>query len=387
MSFLRKKISLLGATGSIGKQTIEIIKSNSDQFELVSFAAGMNIDKVRELAAYFKPRVVSVTEKADAEKLNAEFPSIQFLYGTDGLIEVAAHTGADVLVNAVIGSIGLKPTLEAIRSGITIAIANKETLVAAGEIVIAEAQKGNVPLLPVDSEHSALFQSLNGENPKQVSRLILTASGGSFRDLSRSELENVTVEEALAHPNWSMGSKLTIDSATMMNKGLEVIEAHHLFNMPYEKIDVLLHRESIIHSMVEFEDTSVMAQLGSTDMRVPIQYALTYPERMEMQNAQRLRLEEVGQLHFEKLDEERFKALALAYAAGKEGGTMPAAMNAANEIAVSLFMRGKIKFLDIDELVERVMDEHKTIHVPNLEAILETDSNSRKKVYTLAQQQ
>lgn len=380
---MRKKISLLGATGSIGEQTIEIIKSNQDKFELVSFAAGMNIDKVRELAHFFQPHMVSVMHKADAERLAEEFPSIKFLHGTEGLIEIAARTGADVLVNAVIGSIGLKPTLEAIRSGITIAISNKETLVAAGEIVMEEARKRNVPLLPVDSEHSALFQSLNGENPKRVSRLILTASGGSFRDLSRSDLANVTVEEALAHPNWSMGSKLTIDSATMMNKGLEVIEAHHLFNMPYEKIDVLLHRESIIHSMVEFEDTSVMAQLGSPDMRVPIQYALTYPDRIPMQNAKRLRLEEIGQLHFEKIDKKRFKALALAYAAGNEGGTLPAAMNAANELAVSLFMQGKIKFLEIDELVERVMDTHKTINTPNLEAILETDFRSREKVFAL----
>ena len=265
----------------------------------------------------------------------SEFPTIQFVYGNEGLIEVAAHTGADVLVNAVIGSVGLRPTLEAIRAGITIAIANKETLVAAGDIVMEEARKHNVPLLPVDSEHSALFQALNGENPKRLSRLILTASGGSFRDLSRDELADVTVEQALAHPNWSMGNKLTIDSATMMNKGLEVIEAHHLFGVPYEQIDVLLHRESIIHSMVEFEDTSVMAQLGSPDMRVPIQYALTYPDRIPMQNAKRLRLEEIGTVHFEKMDFTRFKAFALAYAAGKEGGTMPTAMNAANEIAVS----------------------------------------------------
>lgn len=380
---MRKKISLLGATGSIGRQTIEIIKSNSDQFELVSFAAGKNIDKVRELVHFFQPKIVSVAEQTDAKQLQTEFPSIKFLHGTDGIVEVAAHTGADVLVNAIIGSIGLKPTLEAIRSGITIAIANKETLVAAGEIVKEEARKNNVPLLPVDSEHSALFQALNGENPKRVSRLILTASGGSFRDLNRDELTNVTVEQALAHPNWSMGSKLTIDSATMMNKGLEVIEAHHLFDMPYDKIDVLIHRESIIHSMVEFEDTSVMAQLGSPDMRVPIQYALTYPDRMQMQNAKRLKLEEIGKLHFEKWDSKRFKALSLAYAAGREGGTMPAAMNAANEVAVSLFMQGKIKFLEIDALVERVMNDHTTDHSPNLESILETDARSRQKVYTL----
>ena len=380
---MKKKISLLGATGSIGLQTIDIIESNPEKFELVSFSAGMNIDKVREIAALFHPKTISVIRQEDAERLKVEFPTIQFVHGNEGLIEVAAHTGADILVNAVSGSVGLKPTLEAIRSRIAIAIANKETLVAAGDIVIEEARKYDVPLLPVDSEHSALFQSLNGENPKHISRLILTASGGSFRDLTREELATVTVEEALAHPNWSMGNKLTIDSATMMNKGLEVIEAHHLFGVPYEQIDVLLHRESIIHSMVEFEDTSVMAQLGSPDMRVPIQYAMTYPDRMPMQNGKPLRLEEIGKLHFEKIDLVRFKALGLAYAAGKEGGTMPAAMNAANEVAVSLFMEGRISFLEIDNIVERVMDSHKTISRPNLEMIMEIDSHTRKIVYDM----
>lgn len=380
---MKKKISLLGATGSIGLQTIDIIESNPEKFELVSFSAGMNIDKVRKIAAMFHPNTISVMRLDDAERLKVEFPTIQFVHGNEGLIEVAAHTGADILVNAVSGSVGLKPTLEAIRSRITIAIANKETLVAAGDIVIEEARKYDVPLLPVDSEHSALFQSLNGENPKHISRLILTASGGSFRDLTREELSAVTVEEALAHPNWSMGNKLTIDSATMMNKGLEVIEAHHLFGVPYEQIDVLLHRESIIHSMVEFEDTSVMAQLGSPDMRVPIQYAMTYPNRMPMQNGKPLRLEEIGKLHFEKLDLIRFKALGLAYAAGKEGGTMPAAMNAANEVAVSLFMEGRIPFLEIENIIERVMDSHKTISKPNLEMIMEIDSHTRKIVYDM----
>lgn len=378
-----KKISLLGATGSIGTQTIDIIESNPDKFRLVSFSAGTNIDKVREITSTFQPKVVSVIRQEDASILQSEFPATKFVSGSEGLVEVAAHTGADVLVNAVIGSVGLRPTLEAIRAGITIAIANKETLVAAGDIVMEEARKYKVPLLPVDSEHSALFQALNGENPQRVSKLILTASGGSFRDLSREELAGVTVEQALAHPNWSMGNKLTIDSATMMNKGLEVIEAHHLFGVTYEEIDVLLHRESIIHSMVEFEDTSVMAQLGSPDMRVPIQYALTYPDRIPMQNAKRLRLEEIGKMHFEKIDLDRFKALALAYTAGKEGGTMPTAMNAANEIAVSLFMQGKIPFLKIEDLVERVMNKHETIVTPNLEAIIETDSLARKMVYAM----
>jgi len=363
-----KKISLLGATGSIGLQTLDIIGSNPEKFKLVSFSAGLNIDKVREIVSAFQPKTVSVMRREDAEKLQAEFPSSHFLHGEEGLVEIAGHTGADILVNSVIGSVGLKPTLEAIRAGITIAIANKETLVAAGDVVMNEARKHGVPILPVDSEHSALFQALNGENPKRVSRLILTASGGSFRDLTRDELTNVTLEQALAHPNWSMGNKLTIDSATMMNKGLEVIEAHHLFGMPYERIDCLLHKESIIHSMVEFEDTSIMAQLGSPDMRVPIQYALTYPDRIPMQNAKPLRLEEIGKLHFEKMDLVRFKALALAYAAGKEGGTMPAAMNAANEVAVSLFMNGRIPFVQIEDIIERVMDTHLTSSALELES-------------------
>lgn len=378
-----KKISLLGATGSIGLQTLDIIGSNPEKFKLVSFSAGLNIDKVREIVSTFQPKTVSVIRREDAEKLQAEFPSSRFLHGEEGLVEIAGRTGADILVNSVIGSVGLKPTLEAIRAGITIAIANKETLVAAGDVVMNEARKYGVPILPVDSEHSALFQALNGENPKRVSRLILTASGGSFRDLTRDELTNVTLEQALAHPNWSMGNKLTIDSATMMNKGLEVIEAHHLFGMPYERIDCLLHKESIIHSMVEFEDTSIMAQLGSPDMRVPIQYALTYPDRIPMQNAKPLRLEEIGKLHFEKMDLVRFKALALAYAAGKEGGTMPAAMNAANEVAVSLFMNGRIPFVQIEDIIERVMDTHLTSSALELESILETDSLTRKMVYAM----
>ncbi|VDG97536.1 1-deoxy-D-xylulose 5-phosphate reductoisomerase [Lysinibacillus sphaericus] len=380
---MKKKISLLGATGSIGLQTLEVIAAHPNQFELVAFSAGRNIEKVREIAAFQMPPLVSVMEKADAETLQGEFPAIRFLYGAEGLEEVAANSGADVLLNSVIGSVGLKPTLAAIRQGITIAIANKETLVAAGDIVMAEAKRYGVSILPVDSEHSAIFQALNGERSKSISRLILTASGGSFRDLTRDQLANVTLEQALAHPNWSMGNKLTIDSATMFNKGLEVIEAHHLFNMPYDQIDCLLHKESIIHSMIEFEDTSVMAQLGSPDMRVPIQYALSYPERIPMKDPQRLKLEDIGALHFEKMDLTRFKALALAYEAGRAGGTMPTAMNAANEMAVSQFMAGHIPFVQIDELVERVMEQHRTIHEPDLETIIETDMQTRKIVHSM----
>lgn len=380
---MKKKISLLGATGSIGLQTLEVIAAHPEKFELVALSAGRNIEKVREIATVHNPLMISVMEKKDAEKLQIEFPTIRFLHGSEGLEEVAARTGADVLLNSVIGSVGLKPTLAAIREGTTIAIANKETLVAAGDIVMAEAKRYGVDILPVDSEHSALFQALNGEQSKSISRLIITASGGSFRDLTRNQLEGVTLEQALAHPNWSMGKKLTIDSATMFNKGLEVIEAHHLFDIPYDQIDCLLHKESIIHSMVEFEDTSVIAQLGSPDMRVPIQYALSYPDRIPMKNPQRLKLEEVATLHFKKMDFKRFKGLALAYDAGRAGGTMPTAMNAANEMAVSQFLAGHISFVRIDDLVERAMEQHQTIQNPDLDTILETDVRTRQIVRSM----
>ncbi|WP_303965021.1 1-deoxy-D-xylulose-5-phosphate reductoisomerase [Sporosarcina ureae] len=382
-----KKINLLGATGSIGTQTLSIIAAHTDRFELTAMSAGRNIQKVSEIIAQFHPKLVSVLEEADAVRLQNEFPEVQFVHGDEGLIEAAVGMEADVLLNSVIGSVGLRPTLAAIKAGMTIAIANKETLVAAGDLVVEAAKHHNVPLVPVDSEHSALFQSLNGENPKRITNLILTASGGSFRDYTRDQLQHVTVEQALAHPNWSMGNKLTIDSATMMNKGLEVIEAHHLFAMPYDQIECLLHKESIIHSMVEFEDTSVMAQLGSPDMRVPIQYALTYPDRIRMSDAKRLRLDEIGKLHFQKMDYERFKALSLAYDAGREGGTMPTAMNAANEVAVQLFMEGHISFMQIEDIIEKMMDQHQTIQNPDLEEILETDRNTRKKVYGIVKYQ
>ncbi|WP_153720403.1 1-deoxy-D-xylulose-5-phosphate reductoisomerase [Sporosarcina cascadiensis] len=376
-----KKINLLGATGSIGTQTLDIIESNPELFTLTAMSAGRNMKKVSEIIAQFKPQLVSVMEKADADRLQAEFPNVKIVHGDEGLIEAAVGIEADVLLNSVIGSVGLKPTLAAIAAGMTIAIANKETLVAAGDLVVQAAKRHQVPLVPVDSEHSALFQALNGENEKRITQLIITASGGSFRDLTRDQLQHVTVEQALAHPNWSMGNKLTIDSATMMNKGLEVIEAHHLFAMPYDQIECLLHKESIIHSMVEFEDTSVMAQLGSPDMRVPIQYALTYPDRIPMANAKRLRLDEIGKLHFEKMDFERFRALSFAYDAGREGGTLPTAMNAANEVAVQLFMEGRIPFMKIEDIIEQMMDQHQTISHPDLEEILETDRVTRKKVY------
>jgi len=375
-----KKISLLGATGSIGWQTYDILKEQRDAFQLVAFSSGKNLEKTREMIETLKPELVSVQLEEDALTLAKEFPNIQFTFGAKGLVEVATHPDSTVLVNAVLGSVGLESTLAAIRMGKTIAIANKETLVTAGHLVMAEAKKYKVAILPVDSEHSAIFQSMNGENPKNIERLIITASGGSFRDKTREQLKHVTVADALNHPNWSMGAKITIDSATMMNKGLEVIEAHVLFDMPYDKIDVLLHRESIIHSLVEYHDTSVIAQLGTPDMRVPIQYALSYPDRIPLQNGQRLNLAQIGQLHFQEMDFERYPALRLAYEAGRMGGTILTAMNAANEAAVAAFLQGKITFLEIDETIERVMQAHQNIAVPDLQTILHVDSETRKIV-------
>lgn len=375
-----KKISLLGATGSIGWQTYDILKEQRDAFQLVAFSSGKNLEKTREMIETLKPELVSVQLEEDALTLAKEFPNIQFTFGAKGLVEVATHPDSTVLVNAVLGSVGLESTLAAIRMGKMIAIANKETLVTAGHLVMAEAKKYKVAILPVDSEHSAIFQSMNGENPKNIERLIITASGGSFRDKTREQLKHVTVADALNHPNWSMGAKITIDSATMMNKGLEVIEAHVLFDMPYDKIDVLLHRESIIHSLVEYHDTSVIAQLGTPDMRVPIQYALSYPDRIPLQNGQRLNLAQIGQLHFQEMDFERYPALRLAYEAGRMGGTILTAMNAANEAAVAAFLQGKITFLEIDETIERVMQAHQNIAVPDLQTILHVDSETRKIV-------
>lgn len=375
-----KKISLLGATGSIGIQTLDIIKEHPDKFQLVAFSAGKNIEITKQIIRDFSVPLVSVLFEEDAVLLGKEFPRTELVFGDQGLVQVAAHANADVLVNAVLGSVGLRPTLEAIKKGITIAIANKETLVTAGHLVMNAAKQYNVPILPVDSEHSALFQAMNGEKRSEIAKLIITASGGSFRDFTREELKSVTVKDALNHPNWSMGSKITIDSATMMNKGLEVIEARVLFDIPYDDIEVLLHRESIIHSLVEFQDTSVIAQLGTPDMRVPIQYALSYPERLTRESAPRLNLAQIGKLHFEEMDYTRYHALKLAIDAGRAGGTMTTVLNAANEAAVSLFLQEKIGFLTIDELIERAMDEHTNLTNPDLETILHVDAKTRKSI-------
>ena len=372
-----KYISLLGATGSIGTQTIDIIREHKDYFSLVAMSIGRNLSLARKMIIEFSPKLVSTIEKNDAEILQAEFPNVTFSYGEKGINDVAVYDKADILVNAVTGSVGLQPTLQAIEAKKTIAIANKETLVTAGHLVMDAAKKHQVSILPVDSEHSAIFQCLQGENRKTIEKIILTASGGSFRDRSREELKNVTVKEALNHPNWSMGAKITIDSASMMNKGLEVIEAHWLFDLPYEKIDVLLHKESVIHSMVEFHDSSVMAQLGSPDMRIPIQYALTYPDRISLPSAKKLDLAQIGKLHFQKMDLDRFRCLKYAYEAGKAGGSYPTVLNAANEAAVAAFLSGQIKFLQIEDLVEESLNRHERIENPSLAEIEEIDKKTR----------
>ncbi|WP_299509673.1 1-deoxy-D-xylulose-5-phosphate reductoisomerase [uncultured Rummeliibacillus sp.] len=378
-----KLISLLGATGSIGLQTLDIVRDHSDEFAIVAFAAGKNIERTKEIIREFKPKLVSVQLEEDAHNLSKEFPQIDFTFGSKGLVDVATFSESNVLLNAVLGSIGLEATLAAIRKKKAIAIANKETLVTAGHLVISEAKKYGAPILPVDSEHSALWQSMQGENRKSISRLILTASGGSFRDKTREDLKNVTIKEALNHPNWSMGAKITIDSATLMNKGLEVIEAAVLYDMPYDKIDVLIHRESIIHSMVEYHDTSIMAQLGTPDMRTPIQYALSYPERLPRSTAERLDLAKIGQLHFEHVDLKRFRCLDFAYHAGRMGGTILTVMNAANEAAVGAFLQEKIKFLEIEDIIEKMMNDHVNIQHPDLETILHVDKETRKTVQSM----
>ncbi|MBN8234482.1 1-deoxy-D-xylulose-5-phosphate reductoisomerase [Halobacillus kuroshimensis] len=375
-----KHISLLGATGSIGIQTLDVIRLHPEQFSLYSMAFGRNVEKAVPLIQEFKPAVIVVQDEDTKQRLSREIDHSRILTGGEGLIEAASADDVDVVVNAVMGSIGLPATLKAIQARKQIAIANKETLVTAGHLVMAEARKYGVELLPVDSEHSAIFQALNGENRKEIEKLIITASGGSFRDKSRDELKGVTVEDALNHPNWSMGAKITIDSASMMNKGLEVIEAHWLFQVPYEQIHVILHRESVIHSMVEYVDRNVIAQLGTPDMKVPIQYALTYPSRMDLPITKHLNLEEIATLNFEKMDMDRFPCLRMAYEAGRAGGSMPAVLNAANEEAVQMFLEGRISFLEIESYIEEALERHDKIHNPDLSTIISIDEETRKRV-------
>ncbi|WIM37815.1 1-deoxy-D-xylulose-5-phosphate reductoisomerase [Paenibacillus sp. PK4536] len=374
-----KKLAILGSTGSIGTQTLDVVRAHPEAFEVEGLAAGNNIELLIQQVLEFKPSKVSVGSKQSAEQIKQQLPShIEVFYGEQGLIEIAAGTDADTVVTAVMGSMGLPSTLAAIDAGKTIGLANKETLVTAGHLVTARARQKGVQLLPIDSEHSALFQCLNGEPRERVHQLTLTASGGSFRDRTREQLKHVTVADALKHPNWSMGSKITIDSATMANKGLEVIEAHWLFDMPYDQISVLLHPESIIHSFVEFVDTSIIAQLGNPDMRVPIQYALTYPDRQQAPSS-RLSLAQIGQLNFREMDYNRFPCLSMAFEAGRLGGTAPTVFNAANEIAVARFLNGEIPFLLIEDIIADALQQHEVIANPELEVIYATDAQTRAR--------
>ncbi len=376
---MRKRIAVLGSTGSIGCQTLEVVERYPEKFEVVGLAAGNNLEKLASQAEKHRPRIVSIRREEDYCRFRSALPGgIKLTCGAEGMAELAATEEVDIVVTSIAGTVGLIPTMEAIRAGKDIALANKETLVAAGQLVMSMAKEKGVRILPVDSEHSAIFQCLNGESRAEVNKLILTASGGPFKDKSREELAIVTVEEALKHPNWSMGRKITIDSATMMNKGLEVIEARWLFDIGFANIKVIIHPQSIVHSMVEFVDGSVIAQMGLPDMRLPIQYALSYPERWE-NDCPKLDLLSVGTLNFEEPRTDLFPCLQLAIEAGAAGGTLPAVMNAANEQAVEMFLNGRIDFLDIPELIHRVMSNHDCIPQPGLEDILQSDRWAREE--------
>lgn len=375
---MAETIAILGSTGSIGKNTLSVVAQHPDEFKVVALAAGSNVEEMIRQVHRFRPKLVSMSTKDAAEKVKREVPAdVAVLWGDEGVQAVATHPDATFVVSAIVGSRGLLPTLSAIRAGKKIGLANKETLVTAGHIVTTEAKKYQVPLIPIDSEHSALFQCLNGERIEDVAKLILTASGGAFRDWTREQLKSATPEDALKHPNWSMGAKITVDSATLMNKGLEVIEAHWLFAMPYERIEVVIHPQSIIHSMVEFRDGAIMAQLGTPDMKVPIQYALSYPRRLTL-DTPRIDFAALSRLDFRPPDFERFPCLKMAFEAGKAGGTLPTVMNAANEVAVDRFLRKQIPFLAIEAIVQEAMEKHQPIQNPDLHEIQEADRWARE---------
>lgn len=374
----KKKIFILGSTGSIGVNTLDVIRLHQSSFEVVGLTANRNIDLLLKQVQEFNPKYVVVRDKSFEDRVKTNLPShIIFLTGEEGLITCTREAEYDILLSALVGFAGLKPTIEGIKRGKRIALANKETLVVAGEIITQLAKEFNSELIPVDSEHSAIFQCLVGENEREIEKLILTASGGPFFRKSKEELKNVTVAEALNHPNWDMGSKVTIDSATMMNKGLEMIEAHWFFNLPPAKIDVTIHPQSIIHSMVEFVDGSIKAQLSKPDMRLPIQYALTYPERLP-NSFTSTKLTEIEELTFYKPDLEKFECLQLAFDVMKLGGTAPCILNAANEIAVERFLNNEISFNSIPEFIKSALDEIEIKTVIDLETIIEYDSLTRE---------
>jgi len=376
-----KKIAILGSTGSIGTQTLKIVRENPD-LKVVAMAAGRNVALMERQVREFKPALVCMQTQAAASDLRerlSDMGGVRVVCGMEGLLEVASSPESEVLVTAIVGMIGIRPTIAAIEAGKDIALANKETLVTAGHIIIPLAQKHGVSILPVDSEHSAIFQSLNGEKREQISKILLTASGGPFRGKKREELENMTVEDALKHPNWSMGKKVTIDSATLCNKGLEVMEAKWLFGVELEQIQVVVHPQSIIHSMVEYVDGAIMAQLGVPDMKLPIQYALFYPDRRPM-GRKKVDFFELRQITFEAPDMETFAGLKLALQAAHTGGSMPTVFNAANEKAVALFLERKIRFLQIAEVIGAAMEQHKPIASPDVEEILQTEQETYEMI-------
>lgn len=375
---VKRKIVVLGSTGSVGINTLRVVESLGDRFQIIGLTARKNINLLEKQIKKFHPKIVALADKKSAQELYGRFKSIRILSGQEGVIEVARLKEADLVVSAIVGASGLIPTLEAIKAKKTLALANKEALVMAGEIVMQEIHKRRVGILPVDSEHSAIFQCLKGERKEDVSRIILTASGGPFLNFSLKRLKLVTPQEALKHPAWEMGKKITIDSATLMNKGLEVIEAHHLFGIDIDRIEVVIHREAIVHSLVEFVDGAMLAHLGTPDMRLPIQCALTYPERLPTP-LEKLDLTKIRRLTFQKPDTRKFPCLKLAYEAARIGGTAPAVLNATNEIAVSLFLKKKIGFMEIPRMIKKVLNGHKPIKNPALSEILKADAWAREE--------
>lgn len=375
-----KKIAILGSTGSIGTQTLEVVRENKD-IEVLGLAAGNNITLLEQQIREFRPKKAAVwsEEKASELRQNLSDLSVEVLSGMDGLLEIAAMEGTEILVTAIVGMIGIRPTIAAIEAGKDIALANKETLVTAGHIIMPLAKEKGVKILPVDSEHSAIFQSLQGSHGGELKKILLTASGGPFRGKKQEDLLNIRVEDALKHPNWEMGRKITIDSSTMVNKGLEVIEAKWLFDVAIDEVQVVVQPQSVIHSMVEFVDGAVIAQLGTPDMKLPIQYALYYPERRFLPG-ERVDFWKIGKLDFEKPDTDTFYGLELAYEAGRRGGTLPTVFNAANELAVSQFLNREIKYLEIGEIIEDSMRAHKVIDNPSVEQILETESWTYERI-------
>lgn len=375
-----RKIAILGSTGSIGTQTLEVVRENKD-IEVLGLAAGNNIKLLERQIREFHPKMAAVWSEERAKELreNVKDLNIKIVSGMEGLIELSVMEESEILVTAIVGMIGIRPTIEAIKAGKDIALANKETLVTAGHIIMPLAKEYQVAILPVDSEHSAIFQSLQGGQEKALHKILLTASGGPFRQKTREELLNIQVEDALKHPNWEMGRKITIDSSTLVNKGLEVIEAKWLFDVSLDQIEVVVHPQSIIHSMVEYVDGAIIAQLGTPDMKLPIQYALYYPERRFLPG-DRLDFAALSKLTFEKPDMETFYGLRLAFEAGKEGGSLPTVFNAANELAVSKFLERKIKYLEIPEIIEHCMQAHKTIADPSVDEILQTEQEVYEQI-------